>query len=101
MALSCFPAKQTSLQRSRENLETQKAVEALGRKAIIYTADLASQEEVAGITSTILKDGYQINILINCAGIQRRHPSHQFPDNDWNEVRNLFQLGVFIPRQPF
>lgn len=77
-------------QRSRENLETQKAVEALGRKAPIYTADLASQEEVAGITSTILKDGRSIHILVNCAGIQRRHPSHEFPDNDWNEVSILF-----------
>lgn len=74
-------------QRNRDNLETQKAVEALGRKATIYTADLASKEEVAGITSTVLKDGHSIQILINCAGIQRRHPSHEFPNNDWNEVR--------------
>lgn len=80
------------IQRSRENLETQKAVEALGRKAPIYTADLASQEEVAGITSTILKDGHSIHILVNCAGIQRRHPSHEFPDKDWNEVRILLSM---------
>ncbi|KAM3086703.1 hypothetical protein ACMFMG_000827 [Clarireedia jacksonii] len=83
------------IQRSRENLETQKAIEALGRKVTIYTADLASQEEVAGITSTVLKDGHQINILINCAGIQRRHPSHQFPDNDWNEVIQVNLNTVF------
>lgn len=80
------------IQRSRENLETQKAVEALGRKAPIYTADLASQEEVAGITSAILKDGHSIHILVNCAGIQRRHPSHEFPDKDWNEVRILLSI---------
>lgn len=53
---------------------------------MVYTADLASQEEVAALTTAILKDGYKIHILINCAGIQRRHPSAQFPDNDWNEV---------------
>ncbi|TGO21783.1 hypothetical protein BPAE_0201g00210 [Botrytis paeoniae] len=83
------------IQRSRENLETQKAVEALGRKAPIYTADLASQEEVAGITSTVLKDGHSIHILVNCAGIQRRHPSHEFPDNDWNEVIQVNLNTVF------
>jgi len=26
------------------------------------------------------------DILVNCAGIQRRHPAHEFPDDDWNEV---------------
>jgi 2-deoxy-D-gluconate 3-dehydrogenase len=58
----------------------------VGRKAIIYTADLSSQAEVAALTPAILKDGHKINILVNCAGIQRRHPSAEFPDNDWNEV---------------
>jgi 2-dehydro-3-deoxy-D-gluconate 5-dehydrogenase len=68
------------------NLATQKAIEALGRKATIYTADLSSPESVANIKPSVLKDGHTIQILVNCAGIQRRHPSHQFPDSDWNEV---------------
>lgn len=29
------------------------------------------------------------DILVNCAGIQRRHPAHEFPDDDWNEVHSL------------
>lgn len=76
-------------QRDRSNTATQKAIEALGRKATIYTADLSSQAEVAALTPAILKDGHKINILVNCAGIQRRHPSAEFPDNDWNEVPPL------------
>ncbi|ESZ98337.1 2-deoxy-D-gluconate 3-dehydrogenase [Sclerotinia borealis F-4128] len=83
------------IQRNRDNLETQKAIEALGKKATIYTADLASKEEVAGITSAVLKDGHIIQILINCAGIQRRHPSHEFPDDDWNEVIQVNLNTVF------
>jgi 2-deoxy-D-gluconate 3-dehydrogenase len=73
-------------QRDHSNTTTLKAIEALGRKATIYTADLSSQAEVAALTPAILKDGHKINILVNCAGIQRRHPSAEFPDNDWNEV---------------
>lgn len=38
------------------------------------------------LTPKVLKDGHQIHILVNCAGIQRRHPSEKFPDEDWNEV---------------
>jgi 2-deoxy-D-gluconate 3-dehydrogenase len=76
------------IQRDESQTATLKAIEALGRKATIYTADLSSQEAVAALTPAILKDGHQINILVNCAGIQRRHPSDKFPDNDWNEVRS-------------
>ena len=63
------------------------AVEALGRKATVYTADLSSQSSVAGIVPAVLKDGHNIQILINCAGINKRHLSHQYPDSDLNEVR--------------
>ena len=34
----------------------------------------------------ILADGHQIRILVNCAGIQRRHPCEKFPDSDFNQV---------------
>lgn len=83
------------IQRDHSNQETLKAIEALGRKATIYTADLSSQAEVAALTPTILKDGHKITILVNCAGIQRRHPSAQFPDNDWNEVIQVNLTTVF------
>jgi 2-dehydro-3-deoxy-D-gluconate 5-dehydrogenase len=80
-------------QRDRSQTTTLKAIEAVGRKAVVYTADLASQEEVAALTPTILKDGHKIHILVNCAGIQRRHPSAVFPDNDWNEVGSSLPFG--------
>ncbi|KUI64158.1 2-dehydro-3-deoxy-D-gluconate 5-dehydrogenase [Cytospora mali] len=74
------------IQRDTTNLTTLKAVEALGRKATIYVADLASPSDVEELVPTILCDGHQIRILVNCAGIQRRHPSEKFPDTDFNEV---------------
>jgi len=49
---------------------------------------LASDEEVSGLTARILKDSHPIDILVSCAGIQRRHPSHLFPKKDWDEVSN-------------
>jgi 2-deoxy-D-gluconate 3-dehydrogenase len=68
-----------------------KAVQELGRKAAIYTADLSSQESVAALVPKILADGHEIRILVNCGGIQRRHPSEKFPDSDFNEVYNSTQ----------
>lgn len=76
----------TFSQRDTSNLGTKEQIEQLGRKVSIYTADLASQQSVSQLVATVIQDGHDIDILLNCAGIQRRHPSHLFPDNDWDEV---------------
>ncbi|KAI1050220.1 hypothetical protein LB506_001173 [Fusarium annulatum] len=62
------------VQRDTTSQSTKESIEKLGRKAFIYTADLSSQESVAGLVPKVLADGHQIRILVNCAGIQRRHP---------------------------
>ncbi|KAE9367752.1 2-deoxy-d-gluconate 3-dehydrogenase-like protein [Stipitochalara longipes BDJ] len=95
LALAEVGADIILVQRDLGNIETKKTVEALGRKATIYTADLSSQSSVAGIVPTILKDGYNIQILVNCAGINKRHPSHQFPDSDLNEVMQVNLNATF------
>ncbi|CAK96444.1 uncharacterized protein An04g02770 [Aspergillus niger] len=74
------------VQRDISNTETKQRIESLGRKATIYTADLSSRESVSQLTPTLLSDSHDISILVNCAGIQRRHPSHLFPDSDWDET---------------
>ncbi|KEY69325.1 hypothetical protein S7711_08397 [Stachybotrys chartarum IBT 7711] len=74
------------IQRNESNLETKHKIEALGRKVFIYTADLAEQDSVAALAPKILGDGHDVDILVTCAGIQRRHPAHEFPMNDWDEV---------------
>lgn len=43
-------------------------------------------DEVKGLAGRILADGHEVRILVNSAGIQRRHPCHEFPDSDFNEV---------------
>ncbi|CEJ62258.1 Putative Dehydrogenases with different specificities [Penicillium brasilianum] len=83
------------VQRDTSNLGTKEQIEQLGRKASIYTADLALQSSVSKLVSTVIGDGHDIDILLNCAGIQRRHPSHIFPDEDWDEVLQVNLTTVF------
>ncbi|OOQ90622.1 2-dehydro-3-deoxy-D-gluconate 5-dehydrogenase [Penicillium brasilianum] len=83
------------VQRDTSNLSTKEQIEQLGRKASIYTADLALQPSVSKLVSTVIGDGHDIDILLNCAGIQRRHPSHVFPDEDWDEVLQVNLTTVF------
>ncbi|TIA29111.1 NAD(P)-binding protein, partial [Aureobasidium pullulans] len=83
------------VQRDESNQSTREEIQKLGRKAQIYTADLASRESVSALVKKVVSDGHQIHILLNCGGIQRRHPAHQFPDNDWDEVLNVNLNSVF------
>ena len=69
---------------------TKQEIEKLARRTTIYYADLASADDIRGLVTRITDDGHDIDILVNCGGIQRRHPAHQFPDHDWNEVRIAF-----------
>jgi hypothetical protein len=75
------------IQRDDSNTATRDEIRALGRSATIYTADLAHRDQIKGLVKNVLADGHDISVLINCGGIQRRHPADQFPDEDWDEVR--------------
>lgn len=98
------------VQRDDSNTNTKQQIEKLGRKATIYVADLAVRDQLRGIVRQILADGHDIDTLVNCGehprlalrgvagwtlliialarsgGIQRRHPAHEFPDEDWDEA---------------
>ncbi|KAI5242664.1 dihydrodipicolinate synthetase family protein [Aureobasidium subglaciale] len=83
------------IQRDSSNVATKEQIEKLGRKAIIYEADLADNAQISGLIKRIVSDGHDLSILVNCGGIQRRHPPHEFPDNDWNEVLQVNLNAVF------
>lgn len=85
-------------------------VEAAGRTCTLYDLDVASRESVAALVPKVVGDGHRIDVLVNCAGIQRRHPAHQFPMSDWDEVLQVnlgavFELcqdvGAHMLEQPF
>lgn len=47
-------------QRSFKETGTKKKIEQLGRKAIIYVADLSSADDVKGLVPRVLADGHDI-----------------------------------------
>lgn len=86
LALAEAGANIVLIQRDTSNTATKEQIEKSGRRATIYTADLASQGSVSAVVAKVIQDGHDVDILLNCAGIQRRHPSHLFPQEDWDEV---------------
>ncbi|MDI1486820.1 MAG: hypothetical protein OHK93_006082 [Ramalina farinacea] len=82
-------------QRNAEDDATKRSIEQIGRKAVVYAANLASNDSIDDLTKVLLADGHRIDILVNCAGIQRRHASHEFPNEDWDEILQVNLSAVF------
>ncbi|KAL2435075.1 2-dehydro-3-deoxy-D-gluconate 5-dehydrogenase [Exophiala dermatitidis] len=83
------------VQRDESNKKTYSQIQALGRKATIVTADLSDQSSVEKLIPGLAKAGHDMHILLTCAGIQKRHPAHQFPLEDWNAVLQVNLTTVF------
>lgn len=82
------------VQRNTSNMDTKSRIEKEGRKADIVVCDLADTKAVGQLIPSVTKDRV-LDIVINCGGIQRRHPVEVFPDDDWNEVLQVNLNTVF------
>lgn len=59
-------------------------------------ANLSDRESLrAGFARSLELLGGTIDILVNCAGIQRRHPSEDFPMEDWDRVLEINLTAPF------
>ncbi|WWD17471.1 hypothetical protein CI109_101912 [Kwoniella shandongensis] len=96
LALSKAGADIILVQRNDTNTTTKDTIVSAGGKADIVVCDLSSSEDVAKLIPHVTKDlGRTLDIVVNCGGIQRRHPVENFPENDWNEVLQVNLNTVF------
>ena len=79
------------VQRDRSNTTTYDALLALSPapRVDIIEADLSNLDDARKIVPRALQLATELHVLVNCAGIQRRHPATEFPENDWDEVRPI------------
>ncbi|RDB28056.1 2-dehydro-3-deoxy-D-gluconate 5-dehydrogenase [Hypsizygus marmoreus] len=85
---------------TQPNLETLNAIRALGGSAEVIYCDLDDLQAVKQVFQKALDvmQG-QIHILVNCAGIQRRSPSLDFSEKDWDDVLNVNLKSVWLLSQ--
>lgn len=71
------------------NLTTVDAIRNIGATAHFIHCDLDNLDSVKGVFQKALDAmGGRIDVLVNCAGIQRRSPSLDFSETDWDDVRS-------------
>ena len=82
-----------------DGAETQRRIEALGRRCASIRADLADRGAVATIVPETVERLGGIDILVNNAGIIRRAPLAEFTEKDWDEVMDVNVRSLFFLSQ--
>ncbi|KAF8627324.1 hypothetical protein AX15_004401 [Amanita polypyramis BW_CC] len=85
---------------SSPDLQTLHTIRAFGANAQVVYCNLEDHEAVKLLFQKALDlMGGHIHILVNCAGIQRRSPSLDFPEEDWNKVLDVNLKSVWLLSQ--
>ena len=79
--------------------EAAAALQQQGFKAHAVAFNVTQSHEVNAAVEKIELEIGPIDVLVNNAGIQRRRPFLEFPEQDWNEVIAVNQTGVFLVSQ--
>jgi NAD(P)-dependent dehydrogenase (short-subunit alcohol dehydrogenase family) len=79
--------------------QTAEEIHALGARAEAFPADVARVAEIRALVRDVLVRMGQIDILVNVAGVNRRRPSTEITEEDWDTVLDLNLKGLFFTSQ--
>jgi len=81
--------------RRRDVVEAAAAeIEAVGRRAIRITSDIASEESLRAVLKAAIDAFGKVDILVNSAGITKRTPTIDVSDREWNEILDTNLTGT-------
>ena len=80
-------------------LHAAEEIRALGARAEVFAADVSRVAEIQALVRDVLVRMGQIDILVNVAGVNRRKPSTEITEEDWDTVLNLNLKSLFFTSQ--
>jgi 3-oxoacyl-[acyl-carrier protein] reductase len=86
-------------ERRAEAEATERAVQALGRRAVVVQADVSKADEVARLVETTTREIGAPAVLVNNAGIIRPQAIDAITLQDWQEVIAANLTSVFLVTQ--
>lgn len=84
------------VQRSSEETEVVDRIRSLGRKCEVFSFDLADIGKIQDLVAAVIEQFGKIDILVNNAGVQKRSPSVEFSEADWDFVNDVNSKAVFF-----
>jgi NAD(P)-dependent dehydrogenase (short-subunit alcohol dehydrogenase family) len=61
-------------------------IESLGRRSLRVTSDVDHRESLVALLNAAVGAFGKVDILVNAAGISKRAPTVDFPEQDWNRI---------------
>jgi NAD(P)-dependent dehydrogenase (short-subunit alcohol dehydrogenase family) len=90
-----------SARRAEQVEQTAAAIEAKGRKTLRQTSDVASRASLEALRDAVLATFGKVDILVNCAGITKRAPTLDFPEDEWDRIIDTNLSGTLRGCQIF
>ncbi|HTC47504.1 MAG TPA: SDR family oxidoreductase [Candidatus Aquilonibacter sp.] len=81
--------------------ETAKQIEALGRKTLRLTADVALRTSLEKLRDAVISAFGKVDVLVNCAGITSKGPTLNFAEERWQEILDTNLTGTLRGCQVF
>lgn len=75
--------------------ETAAAIRQLGRRAMVYQADVSDTSQVQGMVDAALAEFGKVDILVNNAGITRDNLILRMKEEDWDTVLQVNLKSAF------
>ena len=83
---------------SARRIELVKAladeIEALGRKSLRVTCDVADRQSLEDLLKACVDAFGKVDIMVNAAGITKRAPTLDFSEEDWNRIVDTNLTGT-------
>lgn len=76
--------------------ETAEAVEAAGRRAVLYKADVSKEDQVLAMYQALFDAFGRIDVCVPNSGIQLNAPFHEMTMDQWRTVIDINLTGQFV-----
>jgi len=81
--------------RLEEVLKSAEEIRSRGRRTLELTADVTRRADIQRVVDRMLSEMGRIDILVNSAGINKRVPSLEMNDEDWDRILDVNLKGTW------
>jgi NAD(P)-dependent dehydrogenase (short-subunit alcohol dehydrogenase family) len=87
----------------RQDLVNELAaeIEALGKRSLRVTCDVSDRSSLDKLLKSCLDAFGKVDILVNAAGVTKRAPTLDYPEEDWNRILETNLTGTLRACQVF
>ena len=78
---------------------TIQQIESAGGKALAVAADVSQPDQVASLIQQAVRQFGKLDVVVNNAGIEYKHPFPEFPLDQWNKIIAVNLTGPFLCAQ--